>query len=58
MPTVLRYRSYRVFFFSNETAEPPHVHVDSGDGYARRILNLHKADILELWHEHRARQNQ
>ena len=81
MPTVLRYWSYRVFFFSNESSEPPHVHVESGDGYAKfwlepvaavtwvgfgprdlrriqRILNLHKADILEQWHEHRARQDQ
>jgi hypothetical protein len=58
-----------------------HVHVESGDGYAkfwlepvspvawvgfgprdlrriRRILILHKSDILEQWHEHRARQDQ
>jgi len=24
----------------------------------QRTLNLHKADILEQWHEHRARQDQ
>lgn len=35
MPTVLRNGPYRFFFFSNEGTEPPHVHVDSGDGYAK-----------------------
>ncbi|WP_291603203.1 DUF4160 domain-containing protein [Bradyrhizobium sp.] len=29
MPTVLRWRSYRAFFYSNEGNEPPHVHVRS-----------------------------
>jgi hypothetical protein len=28
MPTVLRAGPYRVYFFSNERGEPPHVHVD------------------------------
>lgn len=27
MPTVLRDGPYRLFFYSNEGAEPPHVHV-------------------------------
>ncbi len=27
MPTVFRWRSYRFFFYSNEGAEPAHVHV-------------------------------
>ena len=27
MPTVLRSGPYRLFFFSNESGEPPHVHV-------------------------------
>src|ERR687883_354290 len=35
MPTVWRERGYRFFFFSNERNEPPHVHVQSGDGYAK-----------------------
>ncbi len=35
MPTVLRVRGYRFFFFSNERNEPAHVHVQSGDGYAK-----------------------
>ena len=28
MPTVLRVRGYRLFFYSNESAEPVHVHVE------------------------------
>ncbi len=28
MPTVLRHGPYRVYFYSHEPNEPPHVHVD------------------------------
>jgi hypothetical protein len=28
MPTILRKGPYRFYFFSHETMEPPHVHVD------------------------------
>lgn len=28
MPTVLRVGPYRFYFYSHETTEPPHVHVD------------------------------
>jgi hypothetical protein len=28
MPTVLRHGSYRFYFYSHETTEPPHIHVD------------------------------
>jgi hypothetical protein len=28
MPTVLRVGPYRIHFYSHETTEPPHVHVD------------------------------
>jgi hypothetical protein len=35
MPTVLRFAGYRFFFFSNEGAEPPHVHVESAGCYAK-----------------------
>ena len=31
MPTVLREGPYRVYFYSHEPGEPPHVHVDRGD---------------------------
>lgn len=35
MPTVLRIGGFRFFFFSNEGVEPPHVHVESADNYAK-----------------------
>lgn len=39
MPTVLRTKGYRFFFFSNEGHEPSHVHVEKGDGSAKLWLN-------------------
>ena len=35
MPTVLRAYGYSFYFFSHEPGEPPHVHVDRGDGGAK-----------------------
>jgi hypothetical protein len=39
MPTILRNRGYRFFFFSNEGNEPIHVHVEKGGRYAKFWLN-------------------
>ena len=39
MPTVFRRDGFRFFFFSNESNEPVHIHVESGDGYAKFWLN-------------------
>ena len=39
MPTVLRWGSYRAFFYSNEGAEPAHVHVRRGDMEAKFWLH-------------------
>ncbi len=39
MPTLLRVDGFRFFFFSNEGNKPPHVHVESGDGYAKIWLD-------------------
>lgn len=39
MPTVLRVRGYRFFFYSDEGSEPPHIHVTSGDKMAKFWLN-------------------
>jgi len=39
MPTVLRVRGYRFFFFSSEEGEPPHVHVEKNDASAKIWLN-------------------
>lgn len=35
MPTVLRVAGYRLFFFSNERGEPPHIHVEQAERYAK-----------------------
>ena len=35
MPTILRSGPYRVYFFSHEPNEPPHVHVDRDDRSAK-----------------------
>jgi hypothetical protein len=35
VPTVTRIKGFRFFFFSNETKEPVHIHVESDDKYAK-----------------------
>lgn len=35
MPTVLRLGPYRIYFYSHETTEPPHVHVDRDEYSAK-----------------------
>jgi hypothetical protein len=35
MPTVLRSGPYRIYFFSHEPNEPPHVHVDRAGATAK-----------------------
>ncbi|AFM11374.1 DUF4160 domain-containing protein [Turneriella parva] len=39
MPTVLRIRSFRFHFYSNEGIEPAHIHVDTPDGECKFWLN-------------------
>ncbi|PYS92965.1 MAG: hypothetical protein DMF64_06810 [Acidobacteria bacterium] len=35
MPTVLRVGRFRFFFFSNESQEPPHIHVKAAENEAK-----------------------
>ncbi len=35
LPTILRIGKFRFFFFSNEGKEPPHIHIESEDKYAK-----------------------
>ena len=35
MPTVARIEGFRFFFFSDERNEPPHIHVESAECYAK-----------------------
>lgn len=49
MPTVLLVEGFRFFFFSNEGTEPPHIHVERGDGYAKFWLEpVDLADAKDL----------
>jgi hypothetical protein len=38
MPNVMRVRGFRFFFFSREGNEPPHIHVEHGEEYAKYWL--------------------
>jgi len=35
MPTVLRYKGFRFFFYSLENDEPAHIHIEKGDCAAK-----------------------
>ncbi len=39
MPTVLRVGGHRFFFFSEEGNEPPHIHVETAENYAKFWLD-------------------
>ena len=39
MPTVLKLKSYRFFFYSSDKEEPPHVYVESGEKVAKFWLD-------------------
>lgn len=49
MPTVLRVDGFRFFFFSNEGNEPPHIHVQKAEKYAKFWLQpLQLADSSDF----------
>lgn len=66
MPTILSIDGYRFFFYSADGVEPPHVHVEYGDGkakfwltpaalassYKMKAPQLRKAQDLVLKHNH------
>ena len=39
MPTILRVRGYRFFFFSLDGVEPPHIHVEHAERVAKYWLS-------------------
>ncbi len=39
MPVALRVKGYRFFFFSLEGHEPPHIHVDQAERFAKFWLS-------------------
>lgn len=40
MPTILRIDGHRFFFYSRETHEPPHIHVQTAEKAAKFWLTL------------------
>ncbi len=40
MPTALRSGPYRLYFYSHESGEPPHVHIDRDDQSCKFWLKL------------------
>ena len=66
MPSILDVEGFRFFFFSDERQEPPHVHVEKGEGAAKlwlqpvRVAYTHDLTpteirrIRELTFEHQA----
>lgn len=46
-PTILRKDGFRFFFYARETNEPPHVHVEKGDGTAKYWLKPLKLERLQ-----------
>jgi len=47
VPTVLRIDGFEFFFYSHEGSEPPHVHVDKGDGTAKFWLTPVKLEYVD-----------
>jgi len=57
MPTILRVRGYRFFFFSLDGIEPPHVHVEQAERVAKfwirpvvlaRSRGFRRSELTEL----------
>ncbi|MBW7889295.1 MAG: DUF4160 domain-containing protein [Bacteroidetes bacterium] len=45
MPTILRIKGYRFFFFSREGNEPAHIHIEQAERYAK--FWLHPIQLAE-----------
>ena len=66
MPTVLRRGPYRLFFYSGDRDEPPHIHIERGEAEAKfwlepvrlqRTTGFRAAELREMERlvaEHRA----
>ncbi len=39
MPTVLRIKGYRFFFYSNETDEPMHIHIEKAEAIGKMWIH-------------------
>ncbi len=45
MPTILYIQGWRLFFYSNERNEPPHIHARKGDAECKYWLHPDSFDI-------------
>ncbi len=52
MPTVLRVQGYRLFFYSLENNEPPHIHIEQGGNAAKYWLNPVKLAMNDGFRSH------
>ena len=52
MPTVLRMKGWRFFFYANEGNEPIHIHARKGDAECKYWLLPDLYDIEEVWAYH------
>lgn len=46
MPTIIIINGFRFFFYSNENNEPPHIHVEKGDGTGKIWLEPIKIEYM------------
>jgi len=49
MPTILFIYGWRLFFYSNESNEPIHIHVQKGDIEAKYWLLIEEIEIIEAF---------
>ncbi len=49
MPTVLMKNGWRLFFYTNERKEPPHIHARKGDMECKYWLNADQFDIEQAY---------
>jgi len=49
VPTIILVRGWRVFFYSNESNEPVHVHAEKGDAECKLWLRTDLYDVEEAW---------
>lgn len=52
MPTILRKKGYRFFFFSREGNEPKHIHIEKAEKYAKFWIDnaqLAESDGFRSW---------
>ena len=52
MPTVLRERGYRFFFYMADRLEPAHIHVERNDSAAKVWLDPLEFSFIEGFREH------